>query len=48
MATTYDYQTGKIERDFKFVRYGENVNAADCLVMQVQLTVVKNASIMVV
>lgn len=23
MATTYDYQTGKIERDFKFVRYGE-------------------------
>lgn len=23
MATTYDYQTGKIERDFKFIRYGE-------------------------
>ena len=23
MATTYNYQTGKIERDFKFIRYGE-------------------------
>lgn len=23
MAATYDYQTGQVERDFHFVRYGE-------------------------